>query len=1057
MSNGTIIKYTASAGSGKTHTLTAEYLLRLFANPYSYRRILAVTFTNKAAAEMKGRILDELSAIASGRETSILKQVNSRLNLQPGRGQKLAAEILSVILTDYSNFSVGTIDSFFQKIFRAFTREIGLQSNYALYLDFTLPLRETVDDLIHNLNKNNDLRRWLIRYAGSLFEEGKPIDLTSSVFELSRTIFSEQFKLLPPDAKNRLSDLEGIGRFVTELESRVFSFRTELRKLGAEGVEIMERFSLEDSMLRGGQYGAGRYLRNIAKGEIKPPYKQVTEALDENKWFTKPQFASAVEAAVNGGLAEKVSGIVRMMTAEFAGFETSGVILQNIYMAAILTDVVKTLRERTAIENSFVLADTGDLLMKITGNDQAPFIYEKSGNAYDVFMIDEFQDTSVIQYRNFRPLIENSLAQGNDTLVVGDIKQSIYRWRNGDWSILGSRLEEDFSGERIDSRPLNINWRSKREIVRFNNALFSHLPAMLDRELEPAAISLAGIFADVKQSVPDGREGGYIRIEFAKNDDEGKTGEKALMRLPQVIMQCQDDGFRASDIGILVRSRAEGTEVLEYLTRYRESVDAGPGSRYNFNLLSVESLLVGSSPAVSFIIAAMVRISGNSGMLNRSEMMRYFLMARYPALIGEADISSTGMKSCEELFYPGGYEEFLASAGSKPLLTLSEDIISFFELNGGEADTAAINFFQDQVIEFMNRKGSSIKSFTDWWLDKGRESSVILSGRQDAMSIMTIHKAKGLQFPVVIIPFLTWSFDQKPGSLMWVVPDQEPFIKAGALPVGYSQKLKSTIFAEDYHRERVQACLDNLNLLYVAFTRAEERLYGFAGVRNKNDAGAIISNAIGSATGKENDGASLSEYLDNERGIFEMGSPGKYNPLHEHKPAVQPGYPVFSSDARLKLRFYGRDLLNGNSLSMGSRIQYGTVLHEILGRVKHHSDVDQAVKLAVAQGYISRDAAPQTEKFVSEIISRPEVAEWFAEEAVVLTEPEILTGTGEIKRPDRVVIRNGGAIVIDYKFGEERSEHLSQIETYSRLIEKMGYKIDGACLWYVESNRIVWL
>ncbi|MBM3420788.1 MAG: hypothetical protein FJY11_06615, partial [Bacteroidetes bacterium] len=919
--------------------------------------------------------------------------------------------------------------------------------------------RETVDDLINNLNNNPELRRWLLRYAGSLFEEGKPIDLASSVYDLSRTIFSEQYKLLPPDARSRLSDLEGIGRFVTELESQTYSFRSRLRQLGAECVEIMNRNGLDDSMLRGGQKGVGMYLRSIAQGEVKAPYKYVTEALDDNKWHSKPQFYSAVEAAVGDGLAEKTSDIVRMMTSGIVGYETSGVILQNIYMAAILTDVVKVLRERTSMENSFVLADTGDLLMSITENDQAPFIYEKSGNAYDVFMIDEFQDTSVIQYRNFKPLVENSLAQGSDTLVVGDIKQSIYRWRNGDWSILGSRLEEDFSGERIDSRPLSVNWRSGREIVRFNNSLFTRLPAMLDQELNQeggdAVLSLAGIFADAVQSVPEGRDGGYIRIEFARSDDDGRSDEKALIRLPGVIMDCQDAGFRASDIGILVRKREEGTLVLEYLARYRQSAEIGPGSRYNFNILSVESLLVGSSPAVCFIVAAMVRISGNAGMLNRSEMMRYYLMASFREELGEADISAVGLPATEERFYPEGYEGFLAGAASKPLLTLSEDIISFFGLNGDEADTAAINFFHDQVTDYMNRKGSSLRSFTDWWLDKGRESSVILSGRQDAMSIMTIHKAKGLQFPVVIIPFLTWPFDQKSGSPMWVVPQQEPFSRAGALPVGYSQRLKSTIFAGDYYRERAQSYLDNLNLLYVAFTRAEERLYGFAGIRNKGDTGAILNRAIISAGGDGGEIVSLPDFFDTAGGVFEMGSAAGYSPRQEADEAVLPGYQVFSSEGRLRLRFYGRDLLNESGLPLSSRIQYGTVLHEILGKVKYREDVSLAVLSAVEQGYISRDTAPETVRLIDEIISRPEVAVWFDKEATILTEPEILTGTGEIRRPDRVVIRDGVATIIDYKFGEERKEHLTQIETYSRLIGEMGYRIESACLWYIESNRIV--
>ncbi len=1067
MEQGRIIKYTASAGSGKTHTLTGEYLLRLFLNPSSYRRILAVTFTNKAAAEMKSRILERLSLIASGNETSPYDLIKMRTGISDEAVRKRASDLLNTILSDYSRFSIGTIDSFFQRVFRAFTREIGLQANFNIYLDFSLVLHETIEDLINNLNQDEELRKWLVRYAGTLFLEGKNIDIAGSVYNLSKTIFSEKYKLLSPDVKQKLSDLTRIESFVGDLESVIGGFTSRLRMLGEEGVAILERNGVEDSMLRGGRNGTGRYLRIIASGELKQPYKQVIKSLEEDKWHSSSGHCDSVNAALADGLKEVVSGIAGLMLNEFPGYMTAKIIRQNIYMTAILSDVVKALRERTNSENSFVLADTGDLLMQVIGNDQTPFIYEKTGNEYDVFMIDEFQDTSMIQYRNFRPLIENSLAQGNDTLVVGDIKQSIYRWRNGDWSILGRLLEEDFGGERIESKALLTNWRSLSEIVRFNNSLFKVLPKMIEEELKKSQeadddlqepelpFSIANIYRDIKQSVPPGREGGYVRLVFKTSDGDKKEEEMILEDLPGVIMGCQDAGYRAADIGILVRAKAEGTTIVDYLTGFRATMSPEDSSRYNFNFLSGESLLVGSSPAVCFIVAVMVRLTDMGNDLNRGEMLRYYQMATRQELSDMAAIDLARLEEAEDKLYPDGFRQFMASAGSKPLFILSEEIIDFFGLNRGGSDMASIVFFQDQVLEFMTRRASGLRAFTDWWLDRGRDSSVVLSGEQDAINIMTIHKAKGLQFKVVIIPFISWVFDQKSDHLLWVAPEEEPFSNAGAFPVGYVQALKQTMFSPEYYFERASSYLDNLNLLYVAFTRAVDRLYGFSFSRAKNDAGAILGSAIVKENGDGDDALSLRSFFDRERGIFELGTPGSNRYERAAEPLVPAEYPVFRDDKRLKLRLYGRDLFREASGDLQSRIYYGTVLHEILGRIRYRGDIDEAVSVSVEEGYINNAAAAGIRKMLKEMLSRSGVSAWFDDDVQVMTEPEILTGAGDIRRPDRVVVREGKVTVIDYKFGEERSEHLRQMEIYRDLIAGMGYEVDAACLWYVESDKVV--
>lgn len=368
-------------------------------------------------------------------------------------------------------------------------------------------------------------------------------------------------------------------------------------------------------------------MRILANGIIKQPFAAVSKSLENNKWKASRGDTSRVDLALADGLSSKVRSLVDYYTDGISSYKEATIVLKDIYMAAILGDVAHAVKVFTNAENSFVLADTGDMLMNIIGNDQTPFIYEKTGNEYNIFMIDEFQDTSTIQYRNFKPLLENSIAQGYNSIVAGDVKQSIYRWRNGEWSILGRLLESDFTEERVRDEPLTTNWRSLPEIVKFNNTLFTVLPRIIDRypEFNGSLDKLADVYVNVVQSVPNDKKGGYVRIENVfSEDNETSSKEKILSFLPEIIKQCQDDGYRASDIGILVRTRSEGTGILDYLNRYSASISEDEGKRYNFNLLSADSLIVGNSDAVRFIVAAMKRAIDSDDSINRGEMVRYY-------------------------------------------------------------------------------------------------------------------------------------------------------------------------------------------------------------------------------------------------------------------------------------------------------------------------------------------------------------------------------------------------------------------------------------------------
>ncbi len=1065
MDSGAVIKYSASAGSGKTHALAREYLLRLLSGRHDFHRILAVTFTNKAAAEMKRRILDELYRIASGNFSSLSISVMKDIDLQPAIARDRAVVLLNSILADYTGFAVGTIDSFFQKVFRAFAREIGVESNFQLYVDHGEILSDAVDDLLFNLNDNQSLRKWLVEYAGILFDDGRGLNIREMMVAVSGAVFSEKYKLLPEDIRNTLSDRSNVGTFAAEMKSIADSFRKELRDLGLKAVEVIDSHGVCYNDFAGGSRGVGAYLKKVSEGRTDYPGATFLKAVREQKWAAgKASDPTAVAAAAAGGVADCSSEIVGLFERRYREFVTAEIIRSNLYMAAILGDVVRAVRERTSSENSFVLADTGDLLMKVMEGDQTPFIYEKTGSAYDFYMIDEFQDTSLIQYYNFRPLIDNTLAMGGDTLVVGDVKQSIYRWRNGDWRILDHSLERDFGEERVSTIPLKVNWRSGPGIVSFNNSLFTALTEMFDSELRESEdhFSFSSLYRDVRQSTPAGREGGYVYIEFLKGETTDENDSAALSSLTEIVMRCQDDGYSASDIGILVRKNQEAATVTRYLSDY--SITSSHAGRYNFNVVSDESLYVGNSHTVRFIVSAMVRVTEPGNILNRALMLRYYALLSDTIDINGISILSGDLDSSEKAHYPAGYESLFSEATSLSLFELSERIIEHFDLATLGRDSASLNFFHDQILNFMRKRGSSVGLFTDWWLKEGHKKGIVVSGALDAISVMTIHKSKGLQFPVVIMPFISWDFSPGNRTSLWVTPSERPWNRVGAFPVDYSSRLEESLFPDEYYREKRVTLLDNINLLYVAFTRAADRLYGFAYGRNRNCAGNIVERLFkmpdtahsSGSTGSDLCGsASLSSGYDSESNLFVSGHELSRQGTRAKSDHIDAGYPLFSDRGRLRLSLYSRERLSTGDEPAFRGLRYGTLLHEIFRNIREKGDAERAVKKAFLAGMIEASVVKPLTAMIKERISGAGVSSWFSGDCEVLNETPVITGSGEMRRPDRVIIRGDRATIVDYKFGEPDSRDISQMKAYRRLVADMGYVVEEAALWYVIKNEIV--
>ena len=807
MGKGTLTIYSASAGSGKTYALTEIYLISLFRSRYNYRRILAVTFTNKATAEMKSRILDNLNKLSTGEKSDYLNALMTATGKSEEWIRKESGEILNTILHDFSRFSVSTIDSFFQKIVSAFTREAGLHSGFNVELDHSIILSSAVDEMIKSAASGTQLNRWLMRYAMTNLEEERSWNLKDGILKLSEELFKEKFKILSSGDRSNLENKEFLLGYIGKITSHVGSFEKRLAELGKSAEKIFAEYDLTDDMFYQKGRGIPGFIRALASGSVKEPNKYVREI--ENvppKWSAKEP-AVQLRKAIGNGLEAIVLEMIRFHDGNIKDYKTANAILSNIYALGILSDVLHNIHLITTEENSFLLSDAGEVISLITGEDQSPFIYEKVGNRYENFMIDEFQDTSIIQWKNLWPLISNSMSEGFDNLVVGDVKQSIYRWRNSDWKILGSFLGSRVDNDRFLSKPLLQNWRSRSNIIIFNNSLFTIIPFLIDQVFkeDPGQISFGRIYSEAVQSDPGKKNGGYVRIEFIENQKDLKWSDAVLGRLPVVVESLQSKGYAASDIGIIVRDGREGASVLKTFIDYNSSCSDEKKQRFNYNVVSSDSLLLSSSPAINFIISVISSVNDPADMISRALMLRLYLLAMERQDAGDVSLESGKIAETSRICFPEGYEAFLERLKQLPLFEATESIIGFFGLGELLSNVAYLNTFQDYVVAFTGSRSGDMQAFLEWWETTGSGKSVVLPGNQNAMRILTIHKSKGLEFKVVILPFLSWDLDHMPSKqpFLWVKPEEKPFSDIGVVPVKYGSELSNTLFAEYYLKRSI--------------------------------------------------------------------------------------------------------------------------------------------------------------------------------------------------------------------------------------------------------------
>ncbi|MDR1524008.1 MAG: UvrD-helicase domain-containing protein, partial [Tannerella sp.] len=612
--------YSASAGTGKTHTLTGEYLSLLFKGRERHRHILAVTFTNKATAEMKNRIVEELSRLADNRPSGYIALLSGNGKIDETAVRNQAKRILINILHDYSAFNISTIDHFFQHTIRAFTREIGLQGNYQIETDENLMMEEAVENMLSELEKNENaaLMNWLLRFIEDKIEEGGSWDIRGDIIKLGGQLFKETYKSYAHKIREELKQKEFLSDYQNELFRIIQSTRTAAKELGEKGVSLIKRYGMQPSDFRNGSRSPFFYFEQLAAGIMKDPTATFRGLVDNaDAYLAKtatPQLKQAAGQLYADGMNDLVCSVVSFFD-DLAYYYTATEIARNFYALGILADLSQHIAMWREEKNKMLIADTTELLNRVIDGNEIPFIYEKTGTRIEHYMIDEFQDTSGMQWANFRPLLKDSLDYGRSNLIVGDVKQSIYRFRNSDWTLLDQRVKQDFP-RQIQEKNLDVNWRSCRHIVEFNNMLFENIPAILQRaynsETEVSSLpddeksrynsriisAYKGSFQHV--SKPFSGKDGHVHIRFLEDTDEKKWQDSSMEQLPRIVEQLQDNGYGLRDIAILTRTGKEGLQAAETLLEYKETHTE---STYKYDIISEDSLTINSSLSVRWLVA----------------------------------------------------------------------------------------------------------------------------------------------------------------------------------------------------------------------------------------------------------------------------------------------------------------------------------------------------------------------------------------------------------------------------------------------------------------------
>ncbi len=1065
--------YRASAGSGKTHTLTEEYINILFSNTLEYQKVLAVTFTNKATADMRRRILESLYNLSDTKKKSpkYLKSLMDTHKMNETQVRTKAGIILHYLLHDYSRFSVSTIDSFFQSIVRSFALELGLPNSFRVELQPGHIMIQSIDSIILEMDKpeKRELKKWLIDFAESKMQQDQGWNITREIRHISEAIYTEFFQQNVDALWGELSNKDNLNNYRQTLREIISNADNKMKDISLSALKTINDKGLDISndFNRKSVSPVKIFMKmndlNSFAGEKS--YLKLIDNIDN--WTRKDNPAeknSFIIEAYNENLNQKLKEATYVLATCGKDYFTADAILENLNALGIITDVSIKMADLCRENNLFLISGTNNLLNKIIDNNETPFIYEKTGVKYSHFMIDEFQDTSAMQYNNFKPLINESLATNNSTLVVGDIKQAIYRWRNSDWSLLATKVEDDFRINTPELKSLYTNWRSHEVIVNFNNHFFSKAPKLLqesfinqipqeirdNKEFVELENKIINAYQDVFQNVsPDNKEsGGNVTIKFFEGDKK-ENDEEILFKLVEEVTSLLKSGISFSEISILVRSNSTGIMVTDALLSglYHPNNQSIP-------VISNESLLLNGCEAIRLLVSQLKYILNPTDRVNESFIRLMWVKNCKNDNYDKFDISEAYCIKLDKEWQE--YKTEIIGLKNNSIFELTEALVRRLPEPLKTHYAVYLQSFMSLILGFTNEETADLSNFLEYWDKNSDKFSLNIPEGQDAIRVMTIHKSKGLEFKSVIIPFFSWdliSWGSK--SLLWLKPNTAPFNKLALVPVSLKKDLVYSHFVWDYSNEILNQYIDNLNLTYVAFTRACENLTIFGTKKNlENSNIQTVGDLLYKFLNEEiKDGKWSTDLLEYNLNVKVKRKEENYNEELRPKKLIEINeIKSFAHKNKVLIHTESDEYFQDDSLER--KVNYGRIMHQVFENILETKDIDYALKLALAKGRITLNDFSLLKEQTYMWLNDSRVKSWFDGTYTVKTEAGILWE--KQKRPDRVMFGNNSVIVVDYKFGDKKSpDHINQVQGYLRIISKMGYKNITGYLWYVTISEII--
>ena len=1035
--------YDASAGSGKTYTLVREYLKIILTSPKNdaYRNILAITFTNKAVHEMKSRIVGSLSEFTkeepSAKAIDLMEDLSRETGLSIIKIKTKSQNIIKHLIHNYAAFDISTIDKFTHKVIRAFAHDLNLPMTFEVTLDTENLLIEAVDAIIAQAGQDETLTKLLIDFTMEKTDDDKSWDVSREILETGRLVLNE-------NNRNEIFHFhdKSIEEFV-EIKKKMLALCKELEseneQFATEACSLIDKNGIDLKSFSRGTFP--NHLKSICEGKFNP----------KNKTFHEFEDIAINNTAKDKALIESlIPELLLTLSKIYKNFEKRDfykAFLKNITPLSLLNTVSNELAKIQSEQNILSISEFNAIIHREIQNQPAPFIYERLGERYRHFFIDEFQDTSEMQWQNLIPLIDNSLSGLDDLgnkgtlMIVGDPKQSIYRWRGGkaEQFIELSKDINPFNNPDKKIKHLDTNYRSYSEVIDFNNAFFKLISTEFSNE------DYKDLYENRSFQKSNSKKGGYVNISFLpvieKNDfaDEEEVVEKSDLYVFATLNTIQNvvrQGFEYRDIVILTRKRDQGIAVANYLTEQ------------NIPLLSSETLMIQNATEVRLIIH-LLKYLNNSVDLEAKAHFLHFLAVNKEIEMPIHDFISLGMAQKFERDFEKWLLTFDVSLSfedirKKSLYEAVEIIISKFVFP--TEGNAYVQFFLDIVLERDIRNQAGINDFLSFWDKNAEKFSIPSPEGNNAVRIMTIHKSKGLEFPVVIMPFAEEDYNRKPKDKLWLDTEDANLDVPKAL-VDNSSAVESfgEIALRAFNLKKQEELLDNINVLYVALTRAEEQLY-------------IISQSLKERKDGEypnNMASFFIKYLihkgvyDPEKPEYEFGNKTKLSPLNKTFDLVKT-IPIVAEVLNPKnIKIAQREALMWGTHQQEA-ISYGNVIHEILAFVKDRTDVDLAIEKGIESGLITYEQKETVLKTLKEIVNHPEIDVCFDGKNTILNEQTIVQKQGKILKPDRIVLTEGKkAYLLDYKTGVRNPKYIQQIQEYQYAIEDLGYKVLKRALVYI--------